>query len=207
MATKPRQMVSYLLIWLLAVLAGSAVASTETPDVLVKRTVEEVLQVIKQTPQRSALQQLAEQKVLPNFDFHEMTRLAMGTNWRKATPEQQRALESGFRGLLVNIYTSALTQSGPQQGERTVEVKPLPPGAAHDEAFVRTVVKDKGGQRVAIDYRMSSREGRWKVYDVLVEGISLVTNYRASFDGEVSRGGVDGLIKTLEQKNRASLKS
>lgn len=193
MTTKVGQVSRCLATWLAAWLAGVAVASTEAPDVLVKRTVEEVLQVVQHTPERRALQQLAEQKVLPNFDFREMTRLAMGANWRKASPEQQGALESGFRALLVNIYTAALTQSGQRQGERTVEVKPLPPGALQDGTLVRTVVKDPGGQRVAIDYRMANRDGRWKVYDVLVEGVSLVTNYRTSFDGEVSRGGVDGL--------------
>lgn len=196
-----------LLACVMSLLGGVALASTEAPDALVKRTVEEVLLVIKQNPERSALHRIAEQKVLPNFDFREMTRLAVGANWRKASPEQQAALESSFRKLLVNIYTSALAQGGGQQGERTLEVKPLPPGAKQDDAVVKTVVKESDGKRVAIDYRMASRDGQWKVYDVVVEGMSLVTNYRASFDGEVSKGGVDGLIKALEQKNRGAVKS
>ena len=208
MTTRLRISLCGLAVWTMALLGGAALASTEPPDALVKRTVEEVLQVIKQNPDRAALQQLAEQKVLPNFDFREMTQLAVGANWRKASPQQQAALESGFRKLLVNIYTSSLAQSGRPQGERTLEVKSLPPQAGkQDEATVKTVVKDPDGKRVAIDYRMASRGGQWKVYDVLVEGVSLVTNYRTSFDGEVNKGGVDGLIKALEQKNRGTVKS
>jgi phospholipid transport system substrate-binding protein len=197
-----------LALWTMPFMAGAALASVEPPDALVKRTVEEVLQAIQQTPERAALQRVAEQKVLPNFDFREMTQLAVGANWRKASPQQQAALEDGFRKLLVNVYTTSLAKSGPQRGGRTVEVKPLPPAAAaKDEALVRTVVKDPGGQGVAIDYRMASRDGRWKVYDVLVEGVSLVTTYRSSFDNEVSKGGVDGLIKALEKRNGAAVRS
>jgi phospholipid transport system substrate-binding protein len=196
-----------LALWTMPFMAGAALASVEPPDVLVKRTVEEVLLAIQQTPERAALQRVAEQKVLPNFDFREMTQLAAGAHWRKASPEQQAALENGFRKLLVNVYTTSLAKSGPQQAARTVEVKPLPATAVKDEALVRTVVKEPGGQRVAIDYRMASRDGRWKVHDVLVEGVSLVTTYRSSFDNEVSKGGVDGLIKALEKRNGAAARS
>ena len=201
------QVLRVLAIGFLTAFAGGASAATEAPDVLVKRTVEEVLQVIQQTPERAALHRIAEQKVLPNFDFREMTRLAVGTNWRKASPEQQAALEGGLRKLLVNVYTTALTKSGPQGAGRTLEVKPLPAAAKGDETVVKTVIKEPDGQRVAIDYRMASRDGGWKVYDVVVEGVSLVTSYRSSFESEVSKGGVDGLIKALENRNRAPVKS
>ncbi|TAN53611.1 MAG: ABC transporter substrate-binding protein, partial [Betaproteobacteria bacterium] len=189
------QALRVLAIGFLTAFAGGAPAATEAPDVLVKRTVEEVLQAIQQTPERAALHRIAEQKVLPNFDFREMTRLAVGTNWRKASPEQQAALEGGFRKLLVNVYTTALTKSGQKGGGRTLEVKPA--AAKGDETVVKTVIKEPDGQRVAIDYRMASRDGGWKVYDVVVEGVSLVTSYRSSFESEVSKGGVDGLIKAL----------
>ena len=207
MTSHLRQGLSVLAVWTLTVCAGGALAATEAPDVLVKRTVEEVLQVIQQTPERAALHRIAEQKVLPNFDFREMTRLAVGANWRKASPEQQAALEGGFRKLLVNVYTTALTKSGPQGAGRTLEVKPLPAAAKGDETVVKTLIKEPDGQRVAIDYRMASRDGGWKVYDVVVEGVSLVTSYRSSFESEVSKGGVDGLIKALENRNRAPVKS
>ncbi|MBI3372132.1 MAG: ABC transporter substrate-binding protein [Betaproteobacteria bacterium] len=196
-----------LATWALAIASCAAIASNEAPDVLVKRTVEDVLGLIQHTPDRARLRQLAEQKVLPNFDFTEMTKLAVGTNWRKASPQQQQALESGFRTLLVNIYTTALSKSAKQGAERAVDVKPLPPNESRDEALVKTVVRESGGPPLAIDYRMASRDGGWKVYDVLVEGVSLVTNYRTSFDAEVSKGGVDGLIKALQQKNGAPVNS
>lgn len=194
-------------IWLMPALGGAALAAAEPPEAMVSRTVEEVLQAIRQNPDRAALQEVAEQKVLPRFDFREMTRLAVGANWRKATPEQQAALENSFRRLLVNLYTSSLASSGRSQGERKLEVKPVPHGAPKDDVLVKTVVKESGGPRVAIDYRMASRDGQWKVYDVLVEGVSLVTTYRTSFEGEVAKGGVEGLIRTLEQKNQGSSKS
>lgn len=206
MTSNRLQALRVLSIGFLMAFAGGALAATEAPDVLVKRTVEEVLQVIQQTPERAALHRIAEQKVLPNFDFREMTRLAVGANWRKASPEQQAALEGGFRKLLVNVYTTALTKSGPKGAGRTLEVKPQP-AAKGDEAVVKTVIKEPDGQRVAIDYRMASRDGGWKVYDVVVEGVSLVTSYRSSFESEVSKGGVDGLIKALEHRNRAPVKS
>lgn len=206
MTSNRLQALRVLAIGFLMAFAGGALAATEAPDVLVKRTVEEVLQVIQQTPERAALHRIAEQKVLPNFDFREMTRLAVGANWRKASPEQQAALEGGFRKLLVNVYTTALTKSGPKGAGRTLEVKPLP-AAKGDETVVKTVIKEPDGQRVAIDYRMASRDGGWKVYDVVVEGVSLVTSYRSSFESEVSKGGVDGLIKALEHRNRAPVRS
>lgn len=192
-----------------AVAAASCAAHAvnEAPDVLVKRTVEDVLEVISQTRDPGALRQLAEQKVVSNFDFVEMTRLAVGANWRKASPEQKTALESGFRALLVNVYTNALGKASKQGSKRTVEVRPLPPAGSRDEALVKTIVREAGGAPLAIDYRMASRDGGWKVYDVLVEGVSLVTNYRTTFDAEVSRGGVDGLIKALQQKNGAPVSS
>jgi len=196
-----------LILWSLALCAGAAIAATEPPDVLVKRSVGEILAEIDRTSDRAALRRVAEQKVLPNFEFREMTRLAAGANWRKASPQQQDALVNGFRTLLVNLYTSALSQSGERDRKRSVEVRPLAQLASSEDVTVRTVVKESGGRPIEIDYRMLKRDDGWKVYDVLVEGVSLVTNYRSTFDNEVAKGGVEGLIRTLEQKNGAGLKS
>lgn len=207
MTSAMKPMLHWLAVCAIAIANCAALAGNEAPDALVKRTVEDVLELIKHTRDPSALRQLAEQKVVPNFDFAEMTRLAVGPNWRKASPEQQQALESGFRALLVNIYTTALGRSAKQGSERTVEVRPLALAGSRDEALVKTIVRETGGAQLAIDYRMASRDGGWKVYDVLVEGVSLVTNYRTTFDAEVSRGGVNGLIKALQQKNGASVNS
>lgn len=196
-----------LLILSLALSAGTAIASVEPPDALVKRSVEEILSEIDRAPDRAALRRIAEQKVLPNFEFREMTRLAAGANWRKASPQQQEALVKGFRTLLVNLYTNALNQSGERDRKRSVEVRPLAPGARPEDVTVKTVVRESGGRPIEIDYRMLKRDDGWKVYDVLVEGVSLVTNYRSTFDNEVAKGGVDGLIRTLEHKNGAGVKS
>lgn len=179
--------------------AALAVPAAEvSPDALVKANVDEVLSVIKQTKDRRALNDLAEKKVLPHFDFQAMTQLAVGKSWREASPEQQRRLEQAFRGLLVNTYTAALTQTA--VGDTKVDVKPAQ--ITSDDATVKTVARTGGGKPVAIDYRMKRTAGGWKVYDVVVENLSLVTNYRDSFNAEIGRSGIDGLIKTLEEKNQ-----
>jgi phospholipid transport system substrate-binding protein len=176
-------------------------AADTAPDVLVKTTTEEVLAVIEQTSDRHRLVQLAETKVLPHFDFKRMTRLAVGKSWTQATPEQQQALEKEFRDLLVRTYTNALATG--QRKKATVEVKPLRMQPDSAEVTVKTKVTEAGRQPVALDYQMAKTSAGWKVFDVVVENVSLVTNYRASFAEEVSKSGIDGLIKTLAEKNRA----
>jgi phospholipid transport system substrate-binding protein len=175
-------------------------AADTAPDVLVKTTTEEVLAVIEQTSDRHRLVQLAETKVLPYFDFKRMTRLAVGKSWTQATPEQQQALEKEFRDLLVRTYTNALATG--QRKKATVEVKPLRMQPDSAEVTVKTKVTEAGRQPVALDYQMVKTSAGWKVFDVVVENVSLVTNYRASFAEEVSKSGIDGLIKTLAEKNR-----
>lgn len=170
------------------------------PDVLVKTTVDEVLSVIKQTKDKRALHELAEKKVLSNFDFQAMTRLAVGRPWRDANPAQQKALENAFRSLLVSTYTTALTQSS--SSNQTVEIKPLRTNPDDSDVTVKTLVKEPGRQPIMIDYRMAKAASGWKVYDVVVENLSLVTNYRGSFNSEIGRSGIDGLIKSLEAKNK-----
>ena len=189
----------------LMVIGAAGVAADTAPAALVRSTVDEVLTVIKQNKDKQALRQLAEQKVLPCFDFKRMTQLAVGSGWRKADQTQQRALESGFRALLVNTYTNALAQSA--AGDRfAVDVGAAQPQSGRDEAMVKTVVKRPGKPPVAIDYRLERAGTDWKVYDVIVEGVSLVLNYRDSFESEISRSGVAGLINALEEKNRALAK-
>lgn len=175
-------------------------AADVAPDALVKSTVDEVLSVIKQTKDKRALHDLAEQKVLPHFDFQAMTRLAAGKSWRDANPEQQKRLENAFRSLLVNTYTTALSQTAAR--DATVEVKPAQVKPDQADVMVRTVAKQSGTQPFSIDYRMTRSAGGWKVVDVVVENLSLVTNYRDSFAAEVGRSGVEGLIKSIEAKNQ-----
>jgi phospholipid transport system substrate-binding protein len=127
-----------------------------------------------------------------------MTALAMGPNWRKATPEQQKALIDQFRTLLVRTYSSALSSYRNQ----VIDFKPMRGQAADADVIVRSEVKQPGGEPVSIDYSMEKTPGGWKVYDVVVGGVSLVTTYRETFTNEVRNNGVDGLIKALADKNR-----
>ncbi|MBI3043446.1 MAG: ABC transporter substrate-binding protein [Betaproteobacteria bacterium] len=184
---------------LILMAALAAQAADTAPEALVKSTVDEVLAVIKQTRDRRALVDLAEKKVLPHFDFKHMTRLAVGRSWSQANAAQQEVLERGFRTLLMRTYTAALSQSS---GGANVEVKPSPHKPGNSETVVRTLVSEPGRKPFSIDYRMRNGTGGWKVYDVVVENLSLVTNYRGSFQSEISRSGIEGLIKAIESKNR-----
>lgn len=181
-------------------LAACAAQAAETaPDALVKSTVSEVLGVIQQNRDQRTLVNLAEQKVLPHFDFNHMTRLAVGRPWAQANATQQEALERGFRSLLMRTYTAALSQSS---GGAKVEIKPMRVKAGDPETVVRTLVNEPGRRPFSIDYRMKNSPGGWKVYDVIVENLSIVTNYRNSFQSEINRSGIDGLIKVIETKNQ-----
>jgi phospholipid transport system substrate-binding protein len=186
---------------LLAVTGGAAFAQVEAPDALIKTTFEEAKAIVRQTTDPKKLRQAAEQKLLPYFDFAQMTRLAVGPGWRRATPEQRETLTQAFRSLLVSTYTSALNQASSLL-DKTLEVRP-PQRPDDKDVLVRSVLRSPGKQPLAIDYRMLNDGKGWKVYDVVVEGVSLVTTYRSEFSDEVQRGGVPGLIKALEEKNRS----
>jgi len=190
---------------LLAVPLAAGAAET-SPDALVKSTAEEVLTVIRTTKDKAALRAAAEQKVLPYFDFRAMTQLAVGRHWRQATPQQQKALEEAFRTLLVNTYTASLNVAS-FSGKETVEVKPVTVKPGDNDVIVRTVVRTASRPPIPVDYRMTRGPSGWKVYDVIVENLSLVTNYRGSFDSEIGRSGIDGLVKALESKNQELAKA
>jgi len=180
-------------------LAFCAPAQETAPDALVKNLVSEVIEVIGQNKDARALVELAEKKVIAHFDFKRMTQLALGRSWSQANTAQQQALERAFRTLLVRTYSTALAQTS---GQTRVDVKSPNLASGATEAMVRTVVNEPGRKPFAIDYRMSKAPGGWKVYDVVVENLSLVTNYRSSFQSEISRSGIDGLIKVIEAKNQ-----
>ena len=170
---------------------------------LVKGVTQEVLAIIKQDKEIQAGNQkktvaLVEEKVLPHFNFTRMTALAMGPNWRKASPEQQKALVEQFQTLLVRTYSAALSSYRNQ----VIDFKPLRAAAADADVLVRSEVKQPGAEPVSIDYSMEKTPGGWKVYDVVVGGVSLVTTYRDTFANEVRENGIDGLIKSLADKNR-----
>ena len=201
--TAPRR-AAFVLV-LAAVLCGAApfARAQEAPDAIVKRVATDVIATIKADPAIQAgnearIRDVLEAKLLPNFDFTRMTALAMGKNWRSATPEQQKRVTDEFRALLVRTYSSALNG----YRNETIEYKPLRMNAADTEVTVRTLVQRASGAPIQIDYSMEKKADAWKCYDVIVGGVSLVTNYRDEFNDQVKNGGVDGLIKTLADRNR-----
>jgi len=179
-------------------------AAQEPPDALVKRVTDELVAMIKadkdlQAGNQRKVVEVAEAKVLPHFDFARMTRLAVGRNWQQASDAQKEALVKEFRTLLVRTYSSSLSAYRNQ----TIEVKPLKLAPGDKEATVRTAVIQQGGTPIPIDYSMEKEAAGWKVYDVVIDGVSLVTTYRGSFNDQIQKGGIDGLVKTLADRNRS----
>lgn len=187
-----------------SVFASAVSAQDLAPDAQVKKITDEVIGVIKQDKDiqggnQKKINDLVDAKVLPYFNFSHMTALAVGRNWPKASAEQQKMLTSEFRTLLVRTYSSALSTYKNQ----VIEFKPLRAAAADTDVTVRTQVKQPGAEPISIDYSMEKIPSGWKVYDVVVGGVSLVTNYRETFNAEIRDGGVDSLIKSLASKNRS----
>jgi phospholipid transport system substrate-binding protein len=192
-----------ILATLLAALVPALASAQESPDALVKRTTDEILTIIKTDKEVASgnsakVVELAEQKVLPHFDFERMTRLAVGRNWAQATDAQKQALIKEFRTLLVRTYSSSLSQYRNQ----TIEVKPTKIAPGDKEAVVKTAVIQQGGPPIPIDYAMEKTDSGWKVYDVIIDGASLVTTYRGTFNDQIQKSGIDGLVKTLQDRNR-----
>jgi len=197
-----------ILIPLLCVLASGmpfmAQAEVPAPDVLIQNTVHEVMEIVNAdkgiVSNQKRLHELVDAKILPHFDFSRMTQLAVGRGWRMATAEQKQALTAEFRTMLVRTYTKVfITYPDPK-----VEVKPVKLGGDEAETTVRTVIHLKSGQAVAIDYEMRQTPTGWKAFDVIVEGVSLVTSYRGSFADQIQQTGIDGVIQTLADKNLAA---
>ena len=187
-----------------SLLATAVGAQDVAPDALVKKITNEVIDIVKQDKDikagnRAKINDLVEAKVLPHFSFNRMTALAMGRNWPKANAAQQTVLVAEFRALLVRTYSGALSA----YKNEVIEFKPLRAAAGDTDVTVKSQVKRPGTEPVGIDYSMEKTPGGWKVYDVVVGGVSLVTNYRETFNAEIRDGGVDGLIKSLAGKNRS----
>ena len=189
----------------LALFVTATVVAEEAPDVLVQRVTEEVLEIVRkdkdiQNGHTQKVMELVDKKVLPNFNFTRMTALALGKEWRKASPQQQQQLTAEFRTLLVRTYSNALTSYKNQK----IIYKPFKMAPADVDVLVRTEVQQPGSKPVQLDYSLEKADGGgWKVYDVVVAGISLVTNYRDQFNQEVRNGGIDGLIAAIAAKNKS----
>jgi phospholipid transport system substrate-binding protein len=184
-------------------LAAAAEPSTP-PDVLVKNVTLEVVDLIARdkdirSGDRAKLIGLIEAKVLPNFNFTSMTALALGQNWRRATPEQKARLTGEFKKLLVRTYASALAA----YSEQKFDFRPLRAKPTDTDVTVQVRVLQPGAQPVPIDYSMEKTAAGWKAYDVMVGGVSLVANYRTEFASIVRQSGIDGLINDLAAKNRS----
>ena len=183
--------------------AQTAALDAGAPDVLVKNVTLEVVELITkdkeiQSGNRAKLIGLIEAKVLPHFNFSAMTALAMGQSWNKATPEQKKRLTEEFRTLLVRTYASALAAYSDQK----LDFRPLRAKPTDTDVTVNVRVIQPGAQPVPIDYNMEKTSQGWKVYDVMVGGVSLVANYRTEFNNSVRDAGIEGLIKNLQTKNR-----
>ncbi|MDR2875038.1 MAG: ABC transporter substrate-binding protein [Methylobacillus sp.] len=183
--------------------ATAAGGNKLAPDVLVKTTADDVLAIIKndkdiQSGDTKKIGALAEAKILPNFDFDQMSRMVLGKYWNQASADQQQQFVQQFRTLLVRTYSSALAKYRNQ----TIEYKPFRGQPEDTRVTVKTQIIQSGAQPLAIDYSLlKESDGSWKVYDVVIEGVSLVTNYRSQFANEVKQNGMDALIKRLADKN------
>ena len=199
-------------VWLTLVLSALlacplAQANEEAPDAFIKRVSTETLDMVKadkslRNGDTSKIIQMVDSKLMPHVNFRRMTALATGPAWRKATPEQQKRLQDEFKTLLVRTYSGALSQVSDQ----TVSVKPLRPGQDDKNLVVNTEVRGKGDP-VQLDYRLEKTPGEgagWLIYDLNVMGIWLIESYRNQFTKEVSAGGIDGLINSLAERNKAN---
>ncbi len=193
----------FVITFIIFNLLNTAHADDVPPNVLVKTTTEEVTTLLKQDKSeyandRQKLYALIDAKVLPHFDFQQMTQLAVGHFWRTATPAQQQDLVKQFRILLVRTYAGALAAFNKQ----TIEFKPFSMAPDATDVTVETQVKQPGQQPIPINYSMKKEAGGWKVYDVNIDGVSLVLNYRGSFGSEIRQKGINGLIQTLTARNQ-----
>ena len=190
---------------LLMAVSLPAVANDVAPDALIKQVSDEVLQIVRsdkaiQAGDMKRISEVVDAKMLPHVNFTRMTSLAVGRDWRNATPEQRDALAAEFKTLLIRSYAGALSNYRDQQ----IVFKPFKMKADETDVLVRTEVRQPAAQPVGIDYNVMKTPEGWKIYDVAVAGVSLVTNYREEFGRDIRANGIDGLIKSLHEKNRSA---
>ena len=181
---------------------GLTHAQQEAPDALVKRISQDVVDTAKadkeiQGGNQQRVLELVEAKIIPHVNFPRMTALAAGRYWREATPEQQKRLTAEFRDLLVHTYSGAISQVRDQK----LVFKPMRGSVNDDEVEVRSEVQQSRGEPIQLNYRLEKTPNGWKIYDMNVLGAWLVETYKGNFASEISKGGIDGLIKTLAERN------
>lgn len=199
-------MTKSLLLFIFSLFIGTAPAvAAVAPDALARSVTDEVLTILRndkdiQAGNQQRARELIEVKITPHFNFASMVRLAVGKNWSAANAEQRKVLTAEFRTLLVQTYTASLLLYKDQK----IEYRPLKLAADDTDVLVRSLVRQAGGgEPVQVDYGMEKTDNGWKVYNVKIGGISLVENYRSTFNTEIGKNGIDGLIKMLRDKNRA----
>ena len=182
---------------------GIPAHAAETPDALIKRISQEVLDAAKSNKDLQAgnsqhVRALVETQIVPHVDFRKTTALAMGRYWRDATPDQQQRLTAEFRELLIHTYAGALSQVKDQR----LEVRPLRADAGDTDTEVQSRIVTRRGEPLQLDYRLAKTADEWKIYDINIMGAWLVATYKNNFSSEVNRAGIDGLIQTLAERNR-----
>ncbi|MDQ7076020.1 MAG: ABC transporter substrate-binding protein [Gammaproteobacteria bacterium] len=183
--------------------AFSTLALADSPQEMVIKTTDSLFELLKKEQDRLQsdpvfLRQQVDELILPHMDFNAMTKLAVGKNWRKATAKQRRELEAQFRELLVSTYANSLSEFAKHE----IKFLPFRTSSRKNRAQVRSQVLQAGAASISMVYRLRKKKEQWKIYDITIDGISLVTNYRSSFTGEVSKNGIQGLIKVLQDKNQ-----
>lgn len=201
-----KAIVKILCLAVLALFANVAMANIDmAPDALVKQTADDVLTIVKndkdiQAGNQQKLFAVVEEKILPNFDFDRVCRMVLGKNWKSASPEQQALFQKEFRSLLLRTYATALGK----YRDQVIEYRPMQTDASEKNVTVKTQIIQKGGQPIAVDYSLVKGAAGWKVYDITIESVSLVTNYRSQFSSEIRQNGLDSLNKKLADKNAAA---
>jgi phospholipid transport system substrate-binding protein len=190
----------------LALCSGPVAGAAQDPEALVRQTTQSILDEVADRRQaleqnRAKLYALVDEKVLPHFDFEGMARIVLGHHWRDASPAQRERFVAEFRDLLVRTYAVALLEYDGQ----SIRYRPMRGNPKKGRVVVRTEVANPGAPPVPIDYRLSNRNGAWQVYDVVVDAVSLVTNYRSSYSQRIGRDGLDALIDAIAEKNKGAL--
>jgi len=185
--------------------ASANVYSNIGPDELVRKTADDVISTIKQDKDIQAgdtnkIYKLAEEKILPNFDFERISRLVLGKAWRQATDKQKTEFKYEFKNLLLRTYAVALSKYKDQK----IEYKPLRMKPTDEIVTVKTEIIQSGGQPIDVDYALAKQDDGWLVIDIIIEGVSLVTNYRSQFASEIKKNGMDSLIIELAKKNKTN---
>jgi phospholipid transport system substrate-binding protein len=199
---------SLLKKWILTfitIVFSTAVFAGLAPDEIIRKTADDVISVLKsdknlQSGNNQKLYQLAEEKILPSFDFERISRLVLGKAWRKATDLQKEQFKSEFRSLLLRTYSIALSK----YKDQGIEIKPMRMKATDEIVTVKTEIVQDGAQPIKVNYALAKDGDSWLVFDIVIEGVSLVTNYRSQFSSEIRKGGMDSLNKKLAKKNKSN---